>query len=81
MYFAKAFGVFFLISFGGGALIYSILALITEKLFGAPMVFGVLFRMFAYHRGHPFQYIALVAVVYSFFASVGDVSTSFFRLA
>jgi len=70
MYFAKAFGVFFLVSFGGGTLIYSLLALIAEKLFGAPMVFGSLFRMFAYHEEHSFQYIALIAITYSFFASI-----------
>ena len=70
MRFAKAFGIFFLTSFGGGVLIYSLLALIAEKLFGEPMVFGILYRMFAYHWEHPFQYIALVAILYSFFASV-----------
>ena len=70
MNFIKAFGAFFAISFGGGAAVYSLLAAITEQLSGRPAVFAGLYRMFMYHSAHPFQYLAVVAIVYSFFASV-----------
>jgi hypothetical protein len=69
MFFAKAFGIFFIISFGGGVLMYSLLALISERLLGHPWVFGAVYRMFPYHWAHPFQYIFIVATVYSLLAS------------
>jgi hypothetical protein len=69
-FYARAFGLFFLISYGGGVLLYFLLVLLTRALFGEPHVFGALYRMLTYHEQHPFQYIALVALHYSLFASL-----------
>jgi hypothetical protein len=66
----KAFCVFFLISFGGGVLAYSLLARISKVILGQPYVFGALYRMFTYHWEHPFQYIAVATIHYSLFASM-----------
>ena len=70
MFFIKSFGIFFLLSFGGGVLTYSLLALVMERLVGEPAVFGAWWGMILYHWHHPFQYIAVVAILYSLFAAI-----------
>lgn len=65
--------LFFAISaFTLGSVGYILLRTITPD----ERVFGALFRMFLYHDAHPFQYIALVAVIYAAIATAAAPCTT-----
>lgn len=53
------------LAFTGLAFVLGSLGYLALNVSGEP-VFGGLFRMFMYHEQNPFQYIALVAIVFGF---------------
>lgn len=57
----KLFAYFFISSFGLAAFGYALL----KELLPGGFVFGSLPRMFLYHYSHPYQYIAVVALIYA----------------
>jgi hypothetical protein len=61
----KLFAYYLLASFSTASLCY----IIFETFFGN-RVFGALFRMFAYHWQHPFQYIAIACVTFAIVAAL-----------
>jgi len=64
MKFLKSILLFGVVSFVAASVIYFVISLIFE----APL--GALYRMFLYHHAHPYQYISIVAVVYSIIAAI-----------
>ena len=63
MKFFKSILLFGVVSFVAASVIYFVISLIFE----APL--GALYRMLLYHHAHPYQYISVVAVVYSIIAA------------
>ena len=59
-------GVFFMVA---AFVLAAVGFVVVKTLFG--QVFGALFRMFGYHEEHPFQYIAIVAVVFGIVCGFG----------
>ncbi|MEM8506025.1 MAG: hypothetical protein AAF716_23110 [Cyanobacteria bacterium P01_D01_bin.1] len=58
-------------SFSFTSLTYAILKATKLTIYGEHgLVFGALFRMYLYHEQHPYQYLLLVALVYSGLATV-----------
>lgn len=58
--------------FAGCAFIFSSIGyLVLHAVLPNGHVFGGLYRMFAYHEAHPFQYIGIVAIAYGFIATLG----------
>lgn len=59
------FSYFAVICFSAGSVGYILLRVVMPD----GWVFGALYRMFLYHWEHPFQYIAIVSIIYAAVAS------------
>lgn len=69
-FFKEIFLHFFTGCFIGNIILYLIIGTITKSIVGFTFVFGELYRMLVYHEMYPFQYIFLVAFMYSTVASL-----------
>lgn len=66
----KTFIFFALCAFASEALLYkALLIILSDGIEYHSHVFGGLYRMFMYHAEYPYQYIALIAVVYAIVAT------------
>lgn len=66
--FVFCFITYFVVCFGGLGSLYRLVSLVMND-----SAFACFFRMFAYHRQHPMQYIGVVAICYAAVAALWTV--------